>query len=123
MKKHFLLSLIAICVAATFGYAQRAPQPATAHEDGLDPTPVDPATDPNVDLYINNWKNAPPRSMYGHLVFHDILTPLEGPDRLHPAKRGAVLEEVGGVSYATLQPGAVATGKWRPVWYCIDAGR
>ena len=93
------------------GRGQQPPPPPQGREDGLDPTPVNPAVDPNVDMFIGDYRSAKPRTLYGRLVFHDILTQLEGPDKLHPSKRGAVLEDVGAVSYATLQPGAVASGR------------
>ena len=62
MKKTILFLLVAICLAGTFGYAQQAPragQQPTTREDALDPTPIDPAVDPNLDMFINNWKNVP----------------------------------------------------------------
>src|SRR6185436_17481714 len=117
MKKHITLSLVAICFAATFSYAQRGarggeqPQAAAARQDGLDPTPINPATDPNVDLFINDWRNSKPRPMYGKLVLRDILTSLEGADPQHPAKKGAVLTAITAISYATLDPGATASGR------------
>ena len=86
--------------------------PATAREDALDPTPVDAAVDPNIDLFINDWRNAKPRTVYGKLVFRDILTRLDGADPVRPARKGAVLTSITSVSYATLAPGATAT---RPV--------
>jgi mannose-6-phosphate isomerase-like protein (cupin superfamily) len=114
MKKNLLYAVIAICFPAISGYAQqasRAAQPPAAHEDALDPTPIDPATDPNVSVFVNDWRNAKPRPMYGQLVFHDILTGLDGADPLHPAKKGAVLTAITAISYATLAPGATATGR------------
>ena len=97
--------------AWTGGRRAQAPPPPQGREDALDPSPINPATDPNIDMFIGDWRSSRPRTLYGHLVFHDILTPLEGPDKIHPSKRGAVLEDVGGISYATLQPGAIATGR------------
>jgi mannose-6-phosphate isomerase-like protein (cupin superfamily) len=115
MNKTVRLSLIAICFAATSGYAQRAPrggQPqAAAREDGLDPTPINPAVDPNIDMFINDWRNAKPRAMYGKLVFHDILTRLDAPDPVRPTRKGAVLTAITVISYATLDPGATVSGR------------
>jgi mannose-6-phosphate isomerase-like protein (cupin superfamily) len=114
MKKNIMVSLITICLAAAFGYGQRGPrteQQSTAREDALDPTPIDPAVDANNDMFVNNWKNSQPRTIYGHLVIRDILTRLEGPDPVHPAKRGAVLLSLTAISYATLAPGAIASGR------------
>jgi mannose-6-phosphate isomerase-like protein (cupin superfamily) len=116
MRKPVTLSLVAICLAGSAFYAQRAPrgdqpQAATSREDALDPTPINPAADPNVDLFINDWKNSQARMVYGKLVVRDILTRLEGPDPQHPAKKGAVLVNITAISYATLAPGAVASGR------------
>src|SRR5215471_3493408 len=115
MKKNISFSLIAICFAATLCYAQRAPRadqrPAASREDALDPAPINPAVDPNVDLFINDWRNSQPRAMYGKLVFRDILTRLEGSDPVHPAKKGAVLVNITAISYAMLAPSAIASGR------------
>src|SRR5579862_2411974 len=115
MTRAIVFSVFAVCFAASSGYAQRAPRgaqpPSTAREDGLDPTPVDPAVDPKIDMFVNDWRNAKPRPMYGKLVFHDILTGLDGADPLYPVKRGAVLSNIIAISYATLDPGATATGR------------
>ena len=78
---------------------------------GLTRRPLNPAVDPNVGMFINDWRNAKPRTMYGKLVFHDILTSLEGPDPQHPAKKGAVLTAITAISYAMLDPGATASGR------------
>jgi mannose-6-phosphate isomerase-like protein (cupin superfamily) len=116
MKKIIMLSLVTICLAASVCYAQRGarrdqPQAATGREDALDPTPINPAGDPNVDLFINDYKNSQPRTIYGKLVVRDILTKLEGPDPQHPAKKGAVLTNITAISYATLASGAIASGR------------
>jgi mannose-6-phosphate isomerase-like protein (cupin superfamily) len=133
MKASVGFFLVAISFAAISAYAQQQPQGAgrgarggaqqgrsgqqgrggqsTAREDGLDPTPVDASTDPFVDKYVNDYRNSKPRTAYGNLVFRDILTKLEGPDALHPTRKGAVLSDISTVSYATLAPGASATGK------------
>ena len=42
-------------------------------------------------------------------LLRDMLTALEGPDPLHPTRKGAVLLQTEAVSYATLEPGATAT--------------
>lgn len=114
MKRTIGFSLATMCVAAC-AYAQRpqgAAQPqASAREDALDPSPVSPATDPNVEMFVNDWKKSPPRAMYGKLVFRDMLTRLEGPNPQHPTKKGAVLTAITAISHATLAPGAVASGK------------
>jgi mannose-6-phosphate isomerase-like protein (cupin superfamily) len=77
----------------------------------LDPRQFDPKVDPDVDMFINHWSNSSPRVMYGNLVFRDILTPLQGPDPVHPTRKGAVLIYNNSISYATLESGASATGR------------
>jgi mannose-6-phosphate isomerase-like protein (cupin superfamily) len=111
--KTVVFSLTAICFVIIPGHAQQgsSAQSATAREDALDPTPIDPRVDPNVDMFINDWRNAKPRAMYGKLVFHDILTKLDASDPLHPASKGAVLTAITAISYATLAPGATASGR------------
>jgi mannose-6-phosphate isomerase-like protein (cupin superfamily) len=112
MKKIIGLSIVAICFAAATVQAQRGggQQQPTFREDALDPSPVNPAVDPNVDMFINDYRNAKPRTAYGSLVFRDILTRLEG-DPIHPTRKGAVLSDIKTVSYATLAPGATASGR------------
>ena len=123
MKRIVGLFAIAICFAATSDYAQQAgrqrggggaggqqQQPAF-REDALDPSPVDPSVDPNIDMFVNDYRNAKPRTVDGSLVFRDILTRLDGADPLHPVKKGAVLTDISVVSYATLAPGTSASGK------------
>jgi mannose-6-phosphate isomerase-like protein (cupin superfamily) len=114
MRKSAALSLIAICFAASAGLAQpagRSQQQSAGREDALDPTPVNPATDPDIHMFLNDWKGAKPRILYGKLVFHDILTKLDSSDPVRPKTRGAVLTAITAVSYVTLAPGATATGR------------
>ena len=105
MKKVIVFSLVAL-FAAAWALAE-APYPYRA----LDPRQFDSAIDPDIDMFINNWNNSMPRLMYGNMVFRDVLTGLEGKDVLHPSKKGAVLVEQTAVSYATIEPGAVAKGR------------
>jgi mannose-6-phosphate isomerase-like protein (cupin superfamily) len=105
--------LAATCLATASSYAQQAPQrgqPSTSHEDALDPSPVG-AGDPDINMFLNDYRNAKPRNMYGSLVFHDILTKLDTADKTKPIHRGAVLTAITAVSYVTLAPGASATGR------------
>ncbi|MEO6804094.1 MAG: cupin domain-containing protein, partial [Granulicella sp.] len=115
MKRIIALSVIATCFASASTYAQRAPrggqQQSDFRTDALDPSPVNPAVDPNIDMFVNDYKNAKPHTMYGNLVVRDILTKLEGPDPIHPTRKGAILTDITSVSHATLAPGATASGK------------
>ena len=122
MKRIAVLFLIAICFSTTPSDAQQAPgggqqaqrgvqaQPTTLGS-ALDPTPVDPSVDPNIDMFINDYRNSKPRTVYSSLVVRDILTKLDSPDRIHPTHKGAVLTNMTAVSYATLAPGASASGR------------
>ncbi len=74
----------------------------------LDPTQYDPEKDPNIDMFIGDWRQSMPRLMHGSIVFRDILTSLQGQDHLNPSSKGAVLLYADAVSYATLEPGPVA---------------
>ncbi len=105
MNKIIVFSLVAVFVA-TVVFAQGSPR-----NDALDPRQFDPAVDPDIDMFINHWSNSMPRIMYGDLVFRDILTKLKGPDPLHPTKKGAVLIYQTAISYATIEPGAIASGR------------
>lgn len=115
MKCLTVLSILITCITATIGYGQQVP---VAHggqphirEDALDPTPVNPAADPNIGMFINSYKNAKPRTMFGDLVYRDMLTKLQGPNPTHPTVKGAVLTSITAISRATLAPGATASGR------------
>ena len=66
------------------------------------------ATEQDIDMFMGDWRNAFPRIMHGNLYFRDMLTALQGPDDLHPARRGAVLTNAEAVSYVQLEPGSTA---------------
>ncbi len=105
MKKIVVFVLVAMLVSVV-AYAQDL-YPYRA----LDPRQYDPKVDPDIDMFINHWSNSMPRVMYGDLVFRDVLTGLEGSDVLHPTKKGAVLLVQTAISYATIEPGAIAGGR------------
>jgi mannose-6-phosphate isomerase-like protein (cupin superfamily) len=113
-----MMSVVAMGMVGTTALSQPAPRdrgaPSSACEDALDPSPVDPAKDPDIGLFLNDWHNAKPRSAYGGLVFHDILTGLGSANPIKPAARGAVLTAITSVSRATLAPGARASGRAKP---------
>ena len=94
MKKNIICSAILFCLAATVALAQQLPANRSGkneREDQLDPSPVNPAVDPDINKFVGDWRSSKPRTMYGKLVFHDILTRLDSKDPIHPIKRGAVL--------------------------------
>lgn len=103
MKSRMIVSLA--CTAAlsfaTFAAAQE-PLPNSM----LNPNQYNPAVDPDYGMFIGNWRDSMPRNIHGSLVVRDILTKLEGPDHLHPTRKGACLTELLSVSFATLERGA-----------------
>lgn len=40
----------------------------------LDGKPYDPAVEPDIDMYMGNWKESLPRHTHGSLIERDILT-------------------------------------------------
>jgi mannose-6-phosphate isomerase-like protein (cupin superfamily) len=74
----------------------------------LDNSPINAPTDQDVDMFMGNWRDAYPRIVHGNIYFRDMLTALQGPDSLHPTRKGAVLTNADAVSYAMLEPGASA---------------
>jgi len=101
--------MVFVLVTVLYAFVASAQEPYPYR--ALDPRQFDPAVDPDIDMFINHWSNSMPRVMYGDLVFRDVLTGLEGPDPLHPTKKGAVLIYQTAISYATIEPGAIASGR------------
>ena len=83
--------------------------PVAAQDDRysqLDPRQFDAERDPDIDMFIGNWRDSLPRQLHGNLLVRDILTGLVGEDPLHPVRKGAVLEYTNSISHATLAPRA-----------------
>lgn len=97
----FALSVIAAsCVMAL------AVQPATAQtadRSQLDPRPYDPATEPDIEMFMGAWQDSPPRHTHGSLIERDILT--QG-DPSTPTTKGAVLLYASRFTHATLFTGS-----------------
>ena len=71
----------------------------------LDHRPLDPAIDPDIDLFFGDWRQSIPFNTHGTLTERAILSPLgDGGDILHPPTRGAVLVHLKRLSRATLEP-------------------
>jgi len=115
MKINFVGVILMLGVVSSL-FAQQpsspgaAPRP-TIREDALNPTPVDPKSDPDINMFVNDYRDATPRTEYGAMVFYDILTPRGAGDVLRPVTKGAVLSVLIAVSRATLDAGATATGR------------
>lgn len=116
-KTALMISVVSMGFAGASALSQTPPRergaPSTAREDALDPSPVDPAKDPDIGKFLNDWHNAKPRTAFGKLVFQDILTSLDSKDPTKPVARGAVLTAITAISHATLAPGATASGRAR----------
>jgi mannose-6-phosphate isomerase-like protein (cupin superfamily) len=64
--------------------------------------------DKDIDLFVVNWQDVKPRTMYGVLEVRDLLTRTTGnPNR--PTKKGMVLRDLKQISYGILKPGGVTT--------------
>ena len=114
MRTAFVSALAALGLAAGV-----LPQDAAAaaanrpplREDALDPSPIDPATDPDMKMFVGDYRDSTPRNEYGSLVFQDILTSRGPGDIMRPTVKGGVLSVMTQVSRATLAPGATARGR------------
>ncbi|MFC1551184.1 cupin domain-containing protein [Candidatus Latescibacterota bacterium] len=85
-RKTLALSFTLLVVVSAFGLAQITPPKKT---------------EPDLDKFVNSWKESKTRKMFGTLKVRDILTKTKG-DPLHPRQKGAVLTKINYVSYATL---------------------
>ncbi len=68
-------------------------------QNQLDPRPLDPEKDPDIDMFMGCWTESNPRVTHGTLIERDILT--KG-NALTPPRRGAVMEYVNRFAYGTL---------------------
>jgi mannose-6-phosphate isomerase-like protein (cupin superfamily) len=95
--------------AAARGPQEQASTAAPSYREDAASDRRHPGQDVDVSLYINHWKNSPPRLGHGGLVERDILTP---GDPLKPAAKGAVLRYLAAYRRAELAPGG-ATAAYR----------
>jgi mannose-6-phosphate isomerase-like protein (cupin superfamily) len=72
-------------------------------QNQLDPAPLDPQKDPDIDLFIGSWQNSIPFNSHGTLTERAILTKSTG-DPLKPARKGAVLTHANRLSRAAIDP-------------------
>ena len=85
MIKRVLLPGIIFLVLLSHCVVAQEPAPYSQ----LDPKPYDPETDPNIDMYMGNWRESMPKKTHGAMIERDILT--RG-DPLNPVSKGAVLK-------------------------------
>ena len=86
--------LIFLCI---FGFSY------SAQAQSLDSRPYNPEIDPDIDMFINNWRNSPSRNTHGSLVERDVLSK-GNPEQ--PTRKGAVLKYVNRFTHASLYPRA-----------------
>jgi mannose-6-phosphate isomerase-like protein (cupin superfamily) len=72
----------------------------------LDGSFYNPATEPDIDMFISSWKESVPALSHGTLIERAVFTKGLNPD---PTRKGAVLEYINRFSYATLPIRAVTT--------------
>lgn len=105
MSARFLsLMLFFMLTLPAVSFSQKAAGPVEVRR--LDSSPYTPGKDPDIDLYMCNWRDSQPRHTYGSLVERDVLT--RG-DPAHPARKGAVLKFVNRFSHASLYAHASTT--------------
>jgi len=66
----------------------------------LDGSPYAPGKDPDIDMYMANWKESIPRHTHGTLVERDIFT--QG-DQMNPKTKGAILKFANRFTYSILE--------------------
>ena len=93
-----IMCFVLIAVFATPAFAQNQ----------LDPRPLDPEIDPDIDMFLNGWQDSIPFNSHGSLTERAILTRWDG-DPLKPERKGQVLTHVNRLTYATLDPNASTT--------------
>jgi mannose-6-phosphate isomerase-like protein (cupin superfamily) len=91
MRMSLLCTCIAFLATVTISTAQFE----------LDPRPLDPERDPDIDMFLNGWQESTPVITHGSLAERAILTKWTG-DQLKPVKKGQVLQYVNRLTFATL---------------------
>lgn len=88
----------AILFASALGVGAQAQKPDYGALDGRN---YDPKRDPDIDMFIGNWRDNAPRISFGSLIERDILTKSAG-DPLRPHTKGAVLTYLSRLTYGLL---------------------
>ncbi len=96
MKRMLITLLFAAAMIPAPSEAQYQPYP--------DGGQWNPATDPDIDMYLHGWRDSLPRMVHG-LEVKDVLVKGDG---LNPTRPGAVLPYIDSFSYARLEPRATA---------------
>ena len=86
----------------------RSPQMDAQDYSMLDPKPFNGDAEPDIDLFIGNWRESFPRVMHGNMYFRDLLTSTTSADAAKPVRNGAVLSKTSAVSYVMVESGSTA---------------
>ncbi|MFC1692012.1 cupin domain-containing protein [Candidatus Latescibacterota bacterium] len=73
-------------------------------QTSLDGKPLDPAKDPDINMFMGDYRDSLPFNSHGNITERAILTKLEGDDELRPLRDGAVLTKINRFSRATMDP-------------------
>lgn len=97
-------TLTAFCLILLFALSA-----APFAQNQLDPRPLDPEKDPDIDMFMGSWKESIPYNTHGSITERAILTKHTGDDPLKPTRKGAVLTQVNRFSRGHLDPYASTT--------------
>jgi mannose-6-phosphate isomerase-like protein (cupin superfamily) len=98
-----LAALAVVLVVSARGQQKAGAEAGPSYREDAPSNRRRPGMDIDVSLYINHWRNSPPRDVHGGLVERDILT--RG-DSFHPREKGAVLRYLKAYRRAELPPHA-----------------
>ncbi len=105
MRKVITLCLVVPLILLSVSVAQAQQRNQDRVYDQLDPRPYDPETEPDIDMFMSNYRDSSNRGLFGGIIERDILTPLVGPNQMHPTRKGAVLTNIKLLSFGTLPAG------------------
>jgi len=86
----------------------RNPQTDAHDYSMLDPKPFNREAEPDIDMFIGNWRDSFPRVMHGNMYFRDLLTSVTGADAAKPLRKAAVLSKASAVSQVMIEAGSPA---------------
>ena len=74
----------------------------------LDAKPFSREAEPDIDMFIGNWRDSFPRVMHGNMYFRDLLTSVASADPAKPLRKAAVLSKTSAVSQVMIEAGSTA---------------
>ncbi len=92
--------LAAVLLSSVLTVWAQAQKPDYGSLDGRN---YDPKRDPDIDMFIGNWRDNAPRISWGSLIERDILTKSAG-DPLRPHTKGAVLTYINRLTTGSSTP-------------------